>query len=201
MKDLITFIDKRMLNNTYLLLQDNNALIIDPSFDNEELIDYVKKNDVNIKAILLSHGHYDHFAGVEKLGKLYSCPYYISEGDEDYLYDRSKSYAINLPSYKPMLYPADFFSVAGFELTIINCPGHTPGSVVIIWKNKMFSGDFIFYGDIGRTDLKGGSPVRMEESLKEFAKIQGEYEIYPGHEESTTLAQEKKHNLYLNRYI
>jgi len=201
MKEIKTFVDQKMLNNTYVLVNDKEALIIDPSFSSEKLEDYIIENDLDVIAILLTHGHYDHFAGLEVLGNTYNCPYYISEEDEDFLYDKSKSYAVKLPKQKPELYPNNVFIIGNFELKTIKTPGHTPGSVIIVWHNNMFTGDFIFAKDIGRTDLKGSNPRAMENSLRELAKIEGDYNIYPGHEESSTLAEEKKYNSYLNLYV
>ncbi len=201
MKDVITFVDGRMLNDTYLLVNDGQALIVDPSFSNEKLKSYVSDNNIKVLAILLTHGHYDHFAGVENLGNLFHCPYYISEEDEDFLYDRTKSFAPTLPKLKPLVYPDGLVRIGDFAIGIIKTPGHTPGSVVLVWENNMFSGDFIFHGDIGRTDLPGSSSKQMQDSLKAFAAIKGEYTIYPGHEESSSLAEEKKNNPYLLRYV
>ena len=149
----------------------------------------------------MTHGHFDHFAGLKDLGKLDACPYYISEEDAGYLYDKRMSFAFWTVTEKPELYPEGELELGNFKLSLFKAPGHTPGGVVIIWDNKMFTGDFIFHGDIGRTDLPGSDPSQMEESLKRFAKIKGDFIIYPGHEESSTLAAERKNNPYLRRYI
>ena len=200
MAAVITFTDQRMLNDTYLLVNGSEALIIDPSFSPKEVLAYIAKKKLKVLAILLTHGHYDHFAGLKELGKELDCPYYISGKDEGFLYDRKYSFAISLPEKKPLIYPEDQLVIGGFKLDIFAAPGHTPGSVVIIWNNNMFTGDFVFCGDIGRTDLPGSDPKAMAESLAAFSGLSGDYLIYPGHEESSTLAKEKQNNPYLNRH-
>ena len=201
MKKVKTFVDNRILNDTYLLINDNKAVVIDPSFKVSKLIDYIKENELELVAVLLTHGHYDHFAGLEALGKEFTCPYYISEEDESFLYDKRRSMADKEVNGKPIIYQDSELLLDGFSLQILKVPGHTLGSVVIVWEDKMFTGDFIFHGDTGRVDLPGGSAKQMEISLREFAKIDGDYIIYPGHEESTTLAQEKKTNRDLKNYV
>ena len=201
MNKITTFVDNRMLNNTYLLKIDRQVLIIDPSFSTKEIKNYITKNNLEVLAILLTHGHFDHFAGVEELGNLYNCPYYISREDEGFLYDRSKSHAPNKMNMLPVIFPKEELSIGDFHLELIATPGHSLGSIVIVWEKSMFTGDFLFHGDIGRTDLPGSSHQQMVESLKMFAKIETDYKIYPGHEEGTSLKQEQINNPYLNRYV
>jgi len=201
MKRLKTFVDAKMANDTYLLIDNKQAVIIDPSFSVNKLMTYIKEEKLKVLAVLLTHGHYDHYAGLKDLGKFIDCPYYISEEDAGYLYDKRMSFGFWTVDKEPEIYTKDDLVLGDFRFSLLKVPGHTPGGVVIIWDNKMFTGDFIFHGDIGRTDLPGSSPKQMEESLKRFAEVQGDYIIYPGHEESTTLAEEKKNNPYLRRYI
>ena len=83
------------------------------------------------------------------------------------------------------------------ELKVLHTPGHTPGSVCLIWKDQMFSGDTLFQGSCGRVDLPGGDPRVMMESLRRLASLEAEYHVHPGHGSSTTLSAEKRYNPYL----
>lgn len=197
MKNVKIFVDERMGNNTYLLSMDKKVIIIDPSFSTRKIIDYISENDYEVVAILLTHGHFDHFAGVDKLGNLYHCDYYISEEDESFLNGKESKIFQYEVLLEPKFYPDYQLKIEGFEFELLKVPGHTPGCVVIVWDDKMFTGDFIFAGDIGRTDLPKGSSKKMQESLAMFKQIKGDFIIYPGHEESSTLAKEKATNPHL----
>ena len=197
MKNVKIFVDERMGNNTYLLSMDKKVVIIDPSFSTRKIIDYISENDYEVVAILLTHGHFDHFAGVDKLGNLYHCDYYISEEDESFLNGKESKIFQYEVLLEPKFYPDYQLKIEGFVFELLKVPGHTPGCVVIVWGDKMFTGDFIFAGDIGRTDLPKGSSKKMQESLAMFKQIKGDFIIYPGHEESSTLAKEKATNPHL----
>ena len=88
--------------------------------------------------------------------------------------------------------------IAGLELTVLHTPGHTPGSVCLLMGKEMFSGDTLFACSFGRTDLPGGDPRKMMESLRRLASLQGNFFIHPGHGGSTTLDAEKRFNPYMH---
>ena len=88
-------------------------------------------------------------------------------------------------------------SLAGYTIKVLHTPGHTPGSVVFLMGDTMFSGDTLFAGSIGRTDFAGGNLQQMKQSLKKLISLDGDYRIYPGHEDYTTLSREKRINPYL----
>ena len=89
-------------------------------------------------------------------------------------------------------------NLAGFTIQVLHTPGHTPGSVIYLMEDAMFSGDVLFAGSIGRTDFAGGSMEQMKKSLKRLVLIEKDYQVYPGHETYTRLSQEKRRNPYLN---
>ena len=159
--------------------------------------------DLTPKAILLTHGHYDHVSGVEEIRKLYDCPVYIHENDAIMLTDENANLAWQLTTapYTPVekyqtIQDGDKIQVENLEFRVMLTKGHTSGSVCYFCEDCLFSGDTLFRGSVGRTDL-GGNSHDMIETLKKLKAISGDYNIYCGHFESTTLARELKNNPYL----
>ena len=146
-----------------------------------------------MEAILLTHGHFDHVGAVKELAAETQCQVYICTEE------------LSMP---PMLTAGQLYytntytegsriTLAGLDITVLHTPGHTPGSVCLLTGNTLFSGDTLFAGSCGRTDLPGGSWSDILKSLRRLAALEGNYWVYPGHAESTTLAQEKRYNPYL----
>ena len=178
--------------NTYLLIEGNNAVVIDPGYESDTILDALEGRD--LKAILLTHGHFDHVGAVKELVAETGCDVYIHAAD------------LNLPSMitAGQLYYTHTYAegdhirpIPGAELTVLHTPGHTPGSVCLLWKDQMFSGDTLFEGSCGRIDLPGGDPRQMLESLSRLCRLQADYQVHPGHGSSTTLSAEKQYNPYL----
>ncbi len=197
MEKIKTFVDNKIMNNTYLLIKDGKCLIIDPSFTTKKIISYIKEENLELLAILLTHGHYDHFAGVDILGEIFNCDYYISEEDEGFLSGYESKFFGHEVKQLPKFYPDYHLDIGDFHIELMKVPGHTPGSVILIYEDKMFTGDFLFAGGIGRTDLPKGSVKDMQKSLEMLKDIKVEYYIYPGHEETSVLSKELKRNPYL----
>lgn len=156
--------------NCYLIIRDNNCLIVDPAYD----FDTIKKEikDLNLIGILVTHYHFDHIGALNSLKQNYNVP----------IYD----------------YNTKEFNVENFNFEIIHNPGHTSDSVTFYFKeeNVMFVGDFIFKETIGRTDLETGNMIEMQKSINMIKKYDDNIVIYPGHGESTTLEYEKLNNVY-----
>lgn len=199
MKEVKTFVSGPMANNTYLLIFGKEALIIDPSFNCDKLEIFITENNLKVLAILLTHGHYDHWLSLDKLAKKYDCPFYLSSKDNNFLGDEKLSLG-QTTSLMPLDYPP-ILNISKFEIEVFETPGHSPGSVTLIWNENMFTGDFLFAVDIGRVDLPGGNQKEMENSLTMVGKWSTDYKLYPGHEESSTLFKEQKHNLYLSKFV
>ena len=178
--------------NTYILSNDTEAAVIDPGYEPDIILDALEGRE--LKAILLTHGHFDHVGAVKELVSETDCAVYIHPAE------------LNLP---PMITAGQLYythtyaegdtisPVSGMELKVLHTPGHTPGSVCLIWKDQMFSGDTLFQGSCGRVDLPGGDPRVMMESLRRLASLEAEYHVHPGHGSSTTLSAEKRYNPYL----
>lgn len=179
--------------NCYLVRQagQTQCVLIDPGYAVDFLLDTLNAKELELSAIALTHGHFDHVGAVRDLAAETGCRVYLS-GDE-----------LSLPPaitagrlYYTDLY-TDRFTAAGIPFTVLKTPGHTPGSVCLRTGSLLFSGDTLFAGSCGRTDLPGGNPADMRASLKLLAAIPENLTVYPGHGEATTLDAEKRYNPYL----
>ena len=179
--------------NCYLVRQagQTQCVLIDPGYAADFLLDTLNAKELELSAIALTHGHFDHVGAVRDLAAETGCRVYLS-GDE-----------LSLPPaitagrlYYTNLY-TDRFTAAGIPFTVLKTPGHTPGSVCLRTGSLLFSGDTLFAGSCGRTDLPGGNPADMRASLKLLAAIPENLTVYPGHGEATTLDAEKRYNPYL----
>lgn len=184
--------------NSYILRESNHILFIDPGRNADFLMRQLDPKDV-VDGIVLTHGHSDHVGAVDDLADYYHCPIYIHENDQILI---SKSTGrldgVELPIYNPVLFfTLGNMQIGTFSLKIHHTPGHTAGSVLIQYRNVMFTGDTLFAQDIGRTDLFSGSEDQMLDSLSYIKTLPHDLVIYPGHGPRSTIAQELKKNPYL----
>ncbi len=196
--ELKSYVLGPIATNTYLLQMDNDVLLIDPASKPEKLIDIL--GDRNLLGILLTHGHFDHIKAVDGLYKKYNCPVYLHHDDEKYARDKYSGIDFGISSYItcPTISPSEGKNKIGpFEFNVIYTPGHTPGSLIYIFDNKMFTGDTLFRLSAGRTDLAGGDDNALRQSLKIFKYCNKDYEIYPGHDAPSSLSFELENNPYL----
>ena len=177
--------------NIYILSNDTEAVVIDPGYEPDIILDALEGKE--LKAILLTHGHFDHVGAVRELAAELDCKVYIHEGD------------LALPPQftAGALYYTDLYKggitieAAGLDVFVRHTPGHTPGSVCLLVENVLFSGDTLFAGSCGRTDLPGGDWSAICESLRRIARMPGNFKVCPGHGEATTLEQERQQNPYM----
>jgi len=184
--------------NTYLLKIGNSAILIDPASKAEKLIEML--GDLDLKAILLTHGHFDHIKAVDGLYEKYKCPVYLNDQDLTLANDKSSGKSFGLVSYiscPTLNIETGSYSIDKFKFEVMNTPGHTMGSVVYIFDDCMFTGDTLFKLSVGRTDLEGGSKSLLRESLRLFYNFNKDYIIYPGHEDESILSFELTNNPYL----
>lgn len=179
--------------NTYILQKGDRCVIVDPGYEPETILAFLQENSLTADAILLTHGHFDHVGGVRQLAADLECPVYIHEADLSLPPQLTAG-----PLYYTDLYAeGDALSPAGLSIRVLHTPGHTPGSVCLLCDDMMLSGDTLFAGSCGRTDLPGGSWSTIVQSLKRLAKLEKNYRVFPGHAEPTTLDAEKKYNPYM----
>ena len=189
--------------NTYILIdKNNNCVVIDPSKDNDGISNYIKKNQLSLKGVLLTHGHFDHIRGVKRLIDEFNVPFYIGFEEVAFLTDTylncsmmmSNPYIIN---DEPItISDNEILHLLDEEILCIHTPFHTIGSYCFYLKNSefLFSGDFIFKGSIGRWDLPTGNHKYIKSSLSKIFALPDEVKIYPGHGNSTTVLIEKSDN-------
>lgn len=191
--------------NCLLILGENGeAAVVDPAEYNDDLQYFLEENGVfSLDYILLTHGHFDHISGVLPLQSVYGGKIVIHEKDEicfkDATYSLLSSFRrdISLPEKADITVAEG--SVLPFgkdEIKVIHTPGHTQGSVCYIINRNLISGDTLFYMSMGRTDFPGGNIMRMIASLRKLCRLEGEYAVFPGHGELTTLEYERNNNPY-----
>ena len=179
--------------NCYLLCHSDRCVIVDPGCQPELVLDALKQKNLTADAILLTHGHFDHVGGVKTIAAELECPVYIhpQECSLPPMLTAGKLY------YTHTYDEGDILSLAGLSIRVLHTPGHTPGSVCLICDGTMLSGDTLFAGTCGRTDLPGGSWATIQNSLRRLAQLEADLTVLPGHGETTTLASEKKYNPYM----
>lgn len=192
-----------MDNNCSLIIDEktNQSALVDCNEFSQKIIDMI--GDTDLKYILLTHGHFDHIIGVKSVKEKYGTQVVISKEDEPMLNSSKLSLAVfcNAPQNNV---DADIIVKDGDEITlgetkikVMATPGHTSGSVCYIAENCIFSGDTLFYCSCGRTDFPSGSPEQMMSSLQKLKALDGDYKVYTGHNNLTTLDFERKNNPYM----
>ncbi len=190
--------------------ESGRAVVIDPA-SSAEVLEYLKANELTLGAIIITHGHYDHFAGVAELKAETGAEIIAPEADREMLQSAEKSWSDFMPvPFHPVtpdrtFADGDTLSVCGMEFSVMAAPGHTAGSCLLLCKTGsgersevIFAGDVIFNGSCGRTDGDSGSTAQMRESLRKIAALEGDYDIYCGHGTGTTLENERYCNPYLS---
>ena len=181
--------------NCYLVWEDasDTCVVIDPGYEAQTVLLAARGIGKTIEAILLTHGHFDHVGAVREIAADTDCQVYLCALDTTMPVQMSAG-----PLYHTHTYgEADVLSLAGLEFQVLHTPGHTQGSVCLLAQEHMFSGDTLFAGTCGRTDLPGGSWQTIQQSLRRLAKLEKNYIVHPGHGESTTLDEEKMYNPYM----
>lgn len=174
------------------------AVVLDPGGDGEMLEDEIKKLGYKIKYILLTHGHFDHVGGVEYLTRKFEIPYYITKVDEDFMKQDSSVFG-SLSDSANYLKEGDSIKFGSKVIKVIETPGHTKGGVCFLIEDKLFSGDTLFQGSIGRTDFLGGDFEEIISSIKnKLLTLGDEVEVYPGHGPMSTIGDEKRRNPYVS---
>lgn len=199
--DVYTYPLGPLQTNGYLVVNQatGQALIIDPGMNPGTLVQ--KAKEYQVKAILLTHGHFDHMGGVEEVRQTFKAPLYIHPVEQSFLQSGERNLSSNWfgaivtsPAEKEYE-DGDFLEVAGFKIKVLHTPGHTPGSVSLLIGENLFSGDTLFERGIGRTDLPGGSFLQIKESIfDKLFTLPDDIKVYPGHGSPTTVGREKEEN-------
>lgn len=192
--------------NCFILFDENkDAFVVDPGGSSENIIEAIDKNSLNIKYILLTHGHFDHVGAVAALVKKYKAPVYMSKDDRAFLESpkevRASSFGMQIEAADVDVFVKEGDEIPFSEGTIkvIETPGHTLGSVCYLFENYLFAGDTLFNGSIGRTDFPESDHSLMIESLKKLKKLDDEIYVLSGHGPESQISYEKMTNPYLRQ--
>ncbi len=190
---ILTFPLGQLQANCYLLIQDNECLIIDPGDSAEFLLEEILRRNLNAKGILATHGHFDHIMAVGEIQMSLNCPFYIHEKDL-FLIERLEKTAqhflktkqIAIPPQNIVYFKEESWKIENWELTILFTPGHTPGSCCFYNKeeNIIFTGDTLFKDGIGSYEHSYSNKKDLLNSLQIINKITETSVKYPGHEDS-----------------
>ena len=188
--------------NCYIVMDEKtkDAVVLDPGGDGEMLERAIKDMAANVKGILLTHGHMDHVGGVEYLSDKLNAPFYISKIDEEYM-EKDNYVFGSIRNANGYLEDGNDLSFGSLNIKVIATPGHTKGGLCFLIEDKLFTGDTLFQGSIGRTDFIGGSFPEIINSIKtKLLPLGDEIEVYPGHGPKSSIGYEKGYNMYLNDY-
>ena len=183
--------------NCYIVSNENTleCVVIDPGDEANRILDYIEDNKLKCVAILLTHGHFDHVGAVDEVAESTGATVYMHELD-DAKVSSMFMMSYHLPESGVYLKDGDVLNLAGLEFHIMATPGHTLGGVTIRCEDALFTGDTLFKGSCGRVDLPGGDLNTIMDSIRFICQLPGDYEVYPGHMDSSTLERERMFNYY-----
>ena len=185
-----------LYTNTFLIVTDQkHGILIDAAAEPETYKKVLAEQGATLTHILLTHGHYDHVGAVAALRRETGCKVYLDPADAlgNDLYPLKSS---DVDEAWPV---SGSLAIDELTFTVYHTPGHTPGSVVLALGNMLFCGDTLFAGSCGRTDMPGGSGIRMQQSLSMLAEsdLRDDAQVLPGHGESSTLGLERRSNPFM----
>lgn len=181
--------------NCYIVSREgsNRCIIIDPGYEAPRIINHLEEKGLELEAIMLTHGHFDHVGAVRDLVATTGCKVYLNPADTS----MPPAFTAG-PLYYSDSYPENGqLQVAGMDILVLKTPGHTPGSVCLLIEDAIFSGDTLFACSCGRTDLPGGDWSQLAASLHRLRDLAGDFRVFPGHERSSTLETERKMNPFM----
>lgn len=187
--------------NCYIVMdeQTKEAVVIDPGGDVDDIEKAINNMNADVKYILLTHGHVDHTSGVKELKSIVNAPVCISKKDDDLIAQGGKLYGPLLDGEADIhIKENDEFKIGNLTINCIETPGHTPGGMSFKVEKAVFTGDTLFYGSIGRTDLEGGNFDTIINSIKTKLITLDDYDVvYPGHGPESIIVNEKNKNPFI----
>lgn len=190
-----TLVLGQMMNCCYIVENNGAAILIDPSWQMDTIEDFLTRHNLKPAAAIFTHGHYDHLYNAAELLQKYNIKGYIEQGDVK---------MSELPAGLLQIFAGDFKAdIAGLPVEFLHTPGHSKGSVCVMIEGNLFTGDTLFPGACGRTDLPGSDPKQIQKSLERLAHLPPQTKVYSGHTYGprgggeTTIAHEIKTNPYI----
>lgn len=184
-------------SNCYIVSEGHDAFLVDPGDRPVEVLNYLDLHGLNLRFILLTHGHLDHVNGVDGITKARPVPVYLHPADRQAIDEDTRIFgdlaSETLPVFDGMIIP-----FAGHEIRVIETPGQTEGGVCYLLEDHLFAGDTLFRHSIGRSDLPGGDYDALLHSVREkLYALPDHTRVYSGHEDETDIAHEKKYNMFV----
>jgi glyoxylase-like metal-dependent hydrolase (beta-lactamase superfamily II) len=199
----------KLFTNCYIVAcpETKEAIIIDPGFESvseaEKVFKFIEEKALKPKFVVNTHGHPDHICGNGLVKGKFQTPILIHEKDAFMLgrlgrvIAKFAGFENSSPSADALLKDGDIISFGKITLKVMHTPGHSPGSISLVGKKEVFTGDTLFAGSIGRTDIPRGSVLDIKESLRKLACLPDDFKVYPGHGPTTTIGEEKRSNPFL----
>ena len=201
-----TFVEPPIDNNNYLIVDEKTkeAALIDCSSIDDRIDEEIEKQGANLKYILLTHGHFDHIAGIRPNRFKNNPQIVMHKADLDWLNNANQYLPmfgmpeITIPKVDIFVEDGDTIKLGSLEIKVLHTPGHTQGGVCYLVDGNLFSGDTIFREAVGRCDLEGGNFNQIVESIEDkIFTLPPKTLIYPGHGNITSVEWEKEHNRFL----
>lgn len=193
----------QLMTNCYLVCDEQAKVcaVVDPGDEAGRIIDAVERSGCQVRFVLLTHGHYDHFTGLAGLLEKYDVPVYIHPADAEE--GRNNPWSLKFPrlddAHQRWYGEGDTLTLGSLIIHVLSTPGHSKGSVCLVVEDAILAGDTLFYGSCGRTDFPGGDYKEMLLSLARLARLEGNYRVYPGHDRATDLEWERRMNPYMRQ--
>ncbi|ATD55337.1 MBL fold metallo-hydrolase [Clostridium chauvoei] len=185
--------------NCYIVMDEETkeAVVMDPGGDADWIIKEIETLGANIKYILLTHAHADHDGGVVDLKKKYDVPVYMHKEEEMYM-EKDNFVFGKIPKFYSFIEDGDELNIGSLKIKCIHTPGHTKGGLCFLIEDKVFTGDTLFQGSIGRTDFSGGDFNEIIRSINDkLLVLPNNVEVYPGHGPKSTIIFERMRNPFL----
>lgn len=181
------------------------AIVIDPGGDEDELAEAIASKELMVVAIVATHAHFDHIIAAQRLRELTGAPFYLHDADRvllDWMQTSGRLFlGVDLPPAPDVDRSApegELLSAGDLRLEVLHTPGHSPGSISLIADDSIFSGDTLFAGSVGRTDLPGGDTSLLLKTISDkLFEFGDDVPVYPGHGPSTTIGEERRFNPFL----
>jgi len=196
---LVKILPLGQLETNCYIVADPDTLecaIIDPGDESNVILDYIEENKLRPLAIFLTHGHFDHVGAVSAVQADTGAPVYIHEKDAR-LSGPYDAYRLLADAKVSHYGEGDEIAVGSMVFRVMETPGHSQGSVTLICGDCLFTGDTLFRDSCGRTDLPGGDMQELLKSLRRLYGLEGNFEVYPGHMDSSNLDRERRFNYYM----
>lgn len=191
-------------SNCYLIADEHSkeTLVVDPGDEPDRILDFVHKNSLHVKHIVCTHAHFDHVGALSEIKQATGASIVIHR-DEDEIYRSTREQAVSwgfelddLPEPDMLVSDGDILEIGSLKFMIIHTPGHSPGGICLSGEDILITGDTLFSGSVGRTDLHGGDIMQLKKSFKRIMSLSENITVLPGHGPETTIGREKKENFF-----